>query len=792
MKVLRAWMGDIGGRDVDVIAELGGLVPDPATKSVFRFLAMAGRSLFSRSGKNWIPGLGGRPRWFMRKQGFMVPKHSMSFLGFAERLTLTQRGSENEKEVKALLVHAFLEDLRVAYRRRGLILPRRQGWRRTAYVTVLLDNVTVANGGWELLELINTVRNKTGELDPLLVIAVSEEQSAPMGEAEPAEPGRALTALENWRRNLPSRRQRLASDARYLLLRLPEPTPADRLNDLNADDAGAWGRDHEFASRASPFLARPWVAESLVSLAVVPALVVGAVNVRDHLQAGCSPASLLSGWFSDDVLVEAYRIGEGNSQCVGYSADALQVFTSGGDEKAGEAGTRLRTLQLKIFEQNDRAGRLHELKPGRPLVGLVYFAGLTHQEADPDTDDAVAEELEGLLLRQREQNTPNRQGPLLRIVIANGAEKMVAADEVARRGLTPLLRSDPTIMGVVGFDRTVRQTRDAIGSLGAQGVIALGTTLTGERLAQSSPLYFQLVPSNAQQAILIVGYAKYLRNTKVTLYYPRFDKDDVYIETLLKELRTHLKTAGLEVREATGAMASLCGDPEDSANLKDRSDEMLFYAGREDGFGDFLTNAVRGCHTPARLPTIVADDATSRFMAQNRSRSQAGLPAVPVSYVGMGNLVVLAGKDCLEGRAGGRFPAGTPIDTFCTGMSALRGEMKGERKAPWVGERVGVAYDAAGMVIEATRSLSLNAPVHRAGVGQWFRENTFGGVTGLVDFTGSRIGDRRNIAVLRIPNIRDLDAQPVCVFLQGDLYEVGDLNEVNRRRSENGCPLAGS
>ncbi|WP_283135344.1 hypothetical protein [Rhizohabitans arisaemae] len=751
------------------------LIPDVTIRTSLSAFGMA-LSLLLRLRRTWVPGLGRRPRWFMN-QIFMVPQHSTSFLGFAERLTRNQRDHENETEVKALLTHAFLEDLRSVYRRFHRGLPRRQGWRRTSYVMVLLDNVSAGNGGWELLELINTVRNRTGEPDPLLIIAASQEQPPSMRKARPVKATQALDALENWRQALPSSRQSLARDARYLLIRLPG-TVSPKGVGLPAD-AGIWTRKDGFRPRKPHFLTRRGVLELAVVVAITPVLLLGAVDIKNHYEAGCSISGLFAGPFSDALNVEAYMVEVGNTQCVGFSRDARQIFTSG-DDSAGGSSERVRRLQRAIFEQNDTASRLHALKPERAIVGIVYMSGFSHREADPDTDEAVAEELEGFLLRQQEQNTQRQTGPLLQITVANGAEKMAAAEHVVRRMFAPLL-ADPTILGVVGFNRTVQQTRDAIRLLGGQGMMAVGTTLTGEGLATDSQLYFQLVPPNERQALLIANYAQYRNKKMVRLYHPPLDAEDVYVRTLVEQIRRKLSDTKIAVNEfvfpkGSGAVPSLC------AKAMDHNDELVFYAGREETFGEFLVNIAGGCHDPRRLPTIVAADAVSRFIAQNRNRVQPGLPGIPVSYVGMGSLVVLAGQDCLLGRSNAKLLAGSQVDTFCKGLSKLRNEIGYEQKAPWVGERVGGTYDAAGMFIQAAKSLADGSGIHRAAVGQWFRENPFRGVTGLIDFRASRIGFTRNIAILNISNIRDLATQPVCDYLIGDLYEK------DQERSENGCP----
>ena len=93
-----------------------------------------------------VPVLGRHYNWFMRQQ-YLAPRQSVTFLGFAERLTAGWRDGEQPDQVNKLLLHAFLEDLRQAYRRRPW---RPSDWRRTAYPALLLDTSTPATsaGNW--------------------------------------------------------------------------------------------------------------------------------------------------------------------------------------------------------------------------------------------------------------------------------------------------------------------------------------------------------------------------------------------------------------------------------------------------------------------------------------------------------------------------------------------------------------------------------------------------------------------------------------------------------------------
>ncbi|MDQ0378979.1 type 1 periplasmic-binding domain-containing protein [Amycolatopsis thermophila] len=771
VRMLRDWSGQRapGGADAAVDqVPAGGW-----SKLVLSIAWWIVRYFGFRWGRHRVPGLGRESRWFMR-QPFMVPRHSADFLGFAERLTRDRLGSENPEQLKKLLVHAFLQDLRDAYRRRRLrFLPRRRGWRRTAYVTVLLDNVTEANGGWELLRLINEVRNETGDLDPLLIVTASDERPPPPAESgagiEPAD--RATRAWASWKRRLPGRRQMLARDARYLFIDLPRATAKARL----PEDASVW-EDRQSGPPPPPRIARRGVIELAVVVLLAAGLAPVAVSVDRYWGADCSffRAGLSAG--------VATKVVDG--QCVGYSDNARQVF---GDNE------RLRRAQLSVFAENAKAEELHRASPGRAYVSLVYLAGLTNNENSPATAHAVAEELEGVVIRQREQNDPSSNvKPLLRVIVANGGTGMSAADVVTRDMLVPLLEREPGILGVLGFDRSVAQTESAIAVLGAHGIPALGTTLTAVGLADESPLYFQLVPDNAKQAELLAGYAQYVHAPKVTIYHPRLAPENSYVTTLVDVVQQ--KLTGVEVRTqgwaaTVGELPSLCADG------ADRSREIVFYAGRETEFGDFLRTVRSNCVEPAKLPRIVADDAVSRFVAHAPDRNRSELNGVPISYVGMGSPVVLGGQACVDGRPGSLPGGGPALDAFCAGYSGLRKDLAQlppdeAPTTPWAGERVGGLYDAAGFFVDAARRLPLPAGAeapNRAAVAQQFREMTFQGATGEISFRESRIANERSLAILTITNISRLDGVdgvPTCAYLIGRLYSE------NSPREGNGCPVS--
>ncbi|GLZ29959.1 hypothetical protein Lesp02_21490 [Lentzea sp. NBRC 105346] len=773
--LMRRWTGRTDENGDAVNRAVDAFVPNLVTRLGLGLVAWVGGKIGFRWLGKRVPGLSREAKWFMRKQNFALPNHSIEFLGFAERLTLGRREWENTEQIKLLLVHAFLEDLRIAYRRRRWrFVPRRAGWRRTAYMPVLLDGVSRDNGGWELLELINVVRNETGELDPLLVIAASAAQpklSAQLG-ATPVSPEEAAEALATWREELPRKRQMLAPDARYLLIELPFPHTAKRQR---------WTGVPVFQAAPVHWLARSRRLEALIAAAAVVLLVPGFMTVQSHWSANCA---FVGSAVSSGVSTRLVDI-DGNAECVGYSDNSAQVFGS---------NERLRWTQLAVYAQNEEAERLHAADPARPYVTLLYFSSLTHPDTNPDADHSRAEELEGMLLKQRQQNDKSQSEPLLRIVVANGGSAMKRAPEVLRDMLTPLLENDPGIMGVVGLDRSVQETKEVITELGVLGVPTIGTTLTEASLPNRSALYFQLIPGNLRQAQLVTKYAQHVRATKVTIYHPPLNRGDIYLTDLVGELAEELPKVvphqDFPWNASAQELPSLC--------TEDHGSELVFYAGREEGFGDFLRAIGKDCYDKNRLPRIVADDAVMRFVAQKVNRVHDSLAGMRVAYVSMAGLVVLAGKSCLDGAPDPKVRGGRPLDVFCAGYSKLHQEIQqaaipdeDKPSKPWPGEHMGVSYDATGLFLEAVRETQRRLDglpgrmPQRGAVGQEFRELKFNGATGRTDFGTSRVGERRNLSILEIANIHDYDQQPTCVFLTGDLYDE------NSPRQPNGCPVVG-
>ncbi len=730
-----------------------------ATQSTWMRLAVLVLSAWHRPLRFWLwshraPLFGREPRWLMR-QPFMVPGHSTSFTGFAERLTAGRRTEESLEQIKKLLVHAFLQDLRLAY---GSGTPRLRRWRRTAYAVVLLEGITEENGGWELLRLVNDVRNESTEHDPVLFVATAAAAPSWLTPKDPVPEVRdVMGELGEWFRGLPARRQSLRGDARFIVVTLPG-TAAGR---VGADDTSAWYEKGDIRPRRPDLLARRAFVLPAVTAIVLATAGLGGLWAAPRWAEDCLPS------FRSGVSTTWTTGFEDKAECVGYSDSAAQLF---GDDE------RMRNAQLAVFESNALAEELHEAKPSRPLVTVVYFSELTTPEGQVGSADANTEELTGILAQQHQANVASEQSdPLLRVVVANGGYRMHNARKVADELLAPLFADDPTVMGVLGMGRTVQATESAIGALGDLGIPVVATSLTGEGLANRSPMYFQLVAGNKRQAELVKAFAG---ERGITLYRPKDLGADSYLTSLVAEMGDGVDVVTWDEGQVGGVV------PRCEAN------RIVFFAGRESEFDGFLDGVVE-CAPEAR-PVVLGADTVSRFVAQDSKRDKATYVGQAVSYVSLGSVVVTGNKDCYEEGATGS------VTVLCTILRKLRsgtaksmpawngfGTLLREDSAPWVGERVGLAFDGAGLFVRAVsvnqtsrdrRDPSLLAP-NRAAIAQELRELTcpqgkevesgkcYDGASGLIDFSAERDGRSRPLSVLRVSDIGNKADVPVCVFM---------------------------
>lgn len=532
-----------------------------------------------------------------------------------------------------------------------------------------------------------------------------------------------------------------------------------------------------------------------VSLAVVGTAIGIAVPLVARNDHGCSAGG------SDVSLSWA------DGECVGYSDGSYQ-FGKAADGAA---------VQKAVDTQNRCAQALRTKHavvgaPHRDTITLVYFAALTSVGTDQRdwTDDQIAE-LAGLLTWQRNQNAdPNSadkncqsaarleaSGPIVRVLIANGGSSMRFAEKVTREMLVPLARRDPTVLAVIGMDRSVDQVKQAIRELGQEQVAAVSTVLSADDLVFTSPYYLQIVPPNRRQALMIAMYAIKNERSRVMVVYPKASCDggddampafeDRYLYTLVDDVRAEAKKTEITPVGGRSVTADLRGWDPATCHQADFDEylrswfakqceetgknDLIFYAGRHEAFATF-TEGMASCLDTAdggsaRGSLVVADDTASRYVAANSGQS------VVIRYVSKAPAVVNAGSQCPDGNV--TFPDLPPgLPEFCRqlhDMYAVTGVVP--PKLNWTEERVALAYVAAELFIDAVKAMDgagRDAP-ERHDVLAKIRETVRPSAIGEIDFRTSQVAESSQLAILRI-NLRETDL-PVAQ-LQADGGDIED------------------
>lgn len=726
-----------------------GIAGDTISRVVFGVLALwpVLRLWLWVSGR--IPGMSKVTRWFLH-QRYLAPELSGSFLGFASRLTASHRVDENEEQVAKLLIHAFLEDLRDAYRRR---IWRPSSWRRTAYPVALLGGLAEGSDGARILTWVNEIRNETGHFDPLVIVAFRDEgPNREVGELGHIGELRTLRTLESlaeqpsaqppdplqtWLREIDNRRTHRQTDAWFLPLRalLPADTPP-RISDPRFRGLAL--------PPAPPMAARSWFVGLCVLIPIALAIAAALVYFPPLRGAPCSQ------WPWTGGVSVSLRDGE----CVGYSDNTAQLFAD---------DPELTAMQREVFRLNEEAVQARESNPNRPLVSLVYFAGLSYADTNVRYPHAQVEELAGLAVQQRRALLASDESePLLRIVIANGGSDMRQARWVVEHSLRGLVAEDPSVLGVVGIDRSTDETRAAIARLGELGVPAVATTLSADGLDQASPLYFQAAPSNTVQARLIADYVQGAREAngtarydKVAIYHPEAP-DDLYVTTLVADLQAELSTRGvahqsLSWREQQQLYRFPAPCETEGADRR----TLLFFAGRNDDFPTFAKAVSRGCLSGAS-PAILGNDAVTRLITD--PKATAALPAnLTVRYVAKAAPVMLGGADCVGGVGKlGTQPVPFEHEQLCVELAGLIEDLRGypelaDYRPSWAGDRTGLAFDVSGLFLQAVRAsrgVLADLPPNRTAIAVQLRESDYRGVTGTLGFATRRVADGSSIAVL--------------------------------------------
>ena len=163
-------------------------------------------------------------------------------------------------------------------------------------------------------------------------------------------------------------------------------------------------------------------------------------------------------------------------------------------------------------------------------------------------------------------------------------------------------------------------------------------------------------------------------------------------------------------------------------------------------------------------------------------RDQSGLGEPEISYVTNGIALLNTGSRCLHtATAAAAQGSGEPFSSFCTTYAAIVQKLFNLPKVQgygldflWTGERVGLAFDAADLFIDAETNFQSSHPaIGRAEIPGQFISDPWQGVTGLIDFTTDLHIANLPLAVVRI-RISSSTATPTCGYLgRGQVFAPG-------------------
>ncbi|MCG5217079.1 type 1 periplasmic-binding domain-containing protein [Streptosporangium soli] len=406
------------------------------------------------SAANWSSGHF-RYRWF-KSQRYLPRERSEALAAYA--LRIAEAAGEPGDLVDRLLVNAFHEDLRVAYRRLRpwLLWP---GWGRSAHAVLLLPQVGRGDAAHRLLTLTHDVRAAVGRPVPLLVVAGAAEPPFDVDEhrhvdvEHTGDVGRLPEVYERWREAA----QR-PTPCPYLLIDLPP----DGLEDLYG------GLPAPRADRRE----RALVYWAVVALVVAAPLFFG---VRTVLPPVC-----------------AYGLTMRDGQCVGYTT-SIESFDDD-----------LKPLLALIQRQNA------EIPAGVETFTVVYFGTLTRAPVGQDHTALVgtAGELIGVAARQRDYNE-SADAMRMRVTFANAGYGFANAEFTARR-LAEQSEDDESVAAVVGLGWSREEVRRAVGVLGNAQLPMVSTTSTADSVARvgesQSAYFFRLAAPNSRQALVAVEW----------------------------------------------------------------------------------------------------------------------------------------------------------------------------------------------------------------------------------------------------------------------------------------------
>jgi hypothetical protein len=438
----------------------------------------------------------------------------------------------------------------------------------------------------------------------------------------------------------------------------------------------------------------------ILTVAVVVAVAAAAAGIWWPRPATATSCPVAAG--SDSASVEAKTTTDAGTYCVGYSAyDPADASSGGSGFVFTSDNQRLAQAQQRVYRENRAAERIAK-NSHRQLLTLIDFDQLSGVPGDYASE---SEDLEGIALAQNLDNArgPNDTAwPLFRVVVANTGPELRDGPHVVDM-LTPLIQHQ-RVVGAIGLDQSRMATVAMIEKLTTLGVPIVSSTLSADKLADYSAMYFQISPPDNAIADMIEKYLDSSpppfphRNIAIYDAAKAPDSDDLYIKDTFEDLQRALGGSEWKVEHRSwgNGSASFLGDDNQSIC----GSYILFFAGRDVDFQAFLEAVNSGCQNTTNV-TLMADDSVNRFMASAALRRQTH-NSRELIYVAKASLVTCQnfGAETGNGRAGTEF------------FGAVRDYWDGcgsDTRHP-LGERTALAYDAVTLFDNAVNWLLTSVP----------------------------------------------------------------------------------
>ncbi|MEV1115451.1 hypothetical protein AB0I91_10310 [Actinosynnema sp. NPDC049800] len=713
---------DLGRRSGDDLKDVLDDATGTAPWWVRLVVRLAPSFLFRAKLRGLVPG--SEYRWLLR-QPYLAPHDPGTFIGFAERLTSalvpgeSAEPREDTGQLAKLLVNAFLEDVRRAYRRSWW---RIRSARRTVYPVVLLDGIRRDNGGYAVLKIINDVRNDTGAFDPLVIISGSAKvppDAETTAEREPASVSQAGHAYETWARKLATDSRARRPTAWFLPLQVPDVSVV----------RGEVPPTATLSVRQAPVWSRTSVLAIVVVLLLASVATVGYRHVRDIVAADESWRHAHCGLDRDNP--DAHTLQRIGDDCVGVTTGLVPLL----EAPAGDDLTRFNRIQQLIVDQNRRVVEAHERDPGRPYATVVYVSAMS---ASHDALASNTARLVGVAARQaRLLDRTDSDEPLIRVLLSNAGSAMQHGEVLAEK-LRPMLAEDKSIIGVLGMALSSTPTRNTITELGEVGLPVVAATLSDDAMPTATRMYFQVSPTNDRQAQVAARHVRAAHPAKrgVVIVHSS-DEADSYAANLRLDVAERFAEQGLRVREESYRPAS-DGQGSDARRLGQDlcgvgEDEVVFFAGRPADFGKLMDGLSAGCKSDP--PALLAGDDIARYAANDTLRGQH--PEIPFEYVS--------------------FAIGSPDCAAATEMHQKLRELMPEEceggANPSLDGHAALTYDTLYLYVHAMIQLG-NIPVSPGHI--WKEMSDVGGAralsgeSGVIDFGDGQVPIDKFVAVLRV------------------------------------------